>query len=613
MYTQRFGLTSEPFSIAPDPRFLFMSERHREALAHLLYGVTAGGGFVLLTGDVGAGKTTVCRCFLGQLPAGCEVACIFNPKLSVRELLQTVCHEFGITAPELGTVKQYVDPLNERLLAAHAAGRHSVLVIDEAQNLAPEVLEQLRLLTNLETDTRKLLQIVLIGQPELRAMLAAPGMEQLAQRVIARYHLEPLSEPETAAYVRHRLAVAGLQGPMPFDDALLRRIHRHTRGVPRRINLLCDRALLGAYAQGRSAVSASTLEQAAREVVGAAKDDSRRAGKLRAAPVAAAAAAGGVLALAAVLGWQAWRPGAGEATSGAGPAVSAALPQQAGASAPATPVEGGSAIVASGSVTAPGGAPVSAPVSAPASGPTESGQPGMEAATPALAQGQTRAAPADAVADPRLAADAGAGQTAVPTLDAATLAGQAASLWSDPADAWRALAAVWPVDAGSGDPCAQLARSGIGCWQGKTTLALVRQLDRPGWLTLQAAGGPRAIVLLTGLGDGAALLRGPDGAIRVSLATLATLWQGDFATLWRAPPGYTQGSVQPDGPLAGWLLEQLGAYQAGALPLDLPLRQRIQAFQRAQGLDPDGIAGALTLMQLARAAGADEPRLERVR
>ena len=605
MYTQRFGLTSEPFSIAPDPRFLFMSERHREALAHLLYGVTAGGGFVLLTGAVGAGKTTVCRCFLGQLPAGCEVAYVFNPKLSVTELLQTACHEFGIAVPEQGSVKRYVDPLNEHLLAAHAAGRHSVLVIDEAQNLAPEVLEQLRLLTNLETDTRKLLQIVLIGQPELREMLAAPGMEQLAQRVIARYHLEPLSGPETAAYVRHRLAVAGLQGPMPFDDALLRRIHRHTRGVPRRINLLCDRALLGAYAQGQPAVSASTLDQAAREVFGAAQDGSHRAGTLRAVPIAVGAAAGAALALAALLGWQAWRPGAGDEAM-----VDVAAP---GASVAGRDASG---------ELAPGAAGVTVALAPPGAGAQAASTPtagtGTAVAAPAGDAGDAivpGATPAAIVVSARPGGDPGLADGAVvPTLDAATLAGLAGSLWADPADAWRALAAAWPAAAVEGsEPCAQLARAGYGCWQGKATLALVRQLDRPGWLSLQAAGGPRAIVLLTGLGDGAALLRGPDGAIRVSLATLATLWQGDFATLWRTPPGFTGGSVRPDGPLAGWLLEQLGAYQAGALPLDLPLRQRIEAFQRAQGLDPDGIAGALTLMQLTRATGADAPRLERVR
>src|SRR5882672_10277972 len=246
MYARYFGLKQPPFSIAPDPRYLFMSERHREALAHLLYGVRGGGGFVLLSGEIGAGKTTVCRCFLEQIPAGCNVAYIFNPKLTVPELLKTVCEEYRIAdrLPEGATVKQYVDPLNAFLLSTHAAGQNNVLIIDEAQNLSAEVLEQLRLLTNLETNERKLLQIVLIGQPELRAMLARPELEQLAQRVIARFHLQALSPRETTKYIRHRLSIAGFSGPLPFDRKLLRRIHRLSRGVPRRINLLCDRALL---------------------------------------------------------------------------------------------------------------------------------------------------------------------------------------------------------------------------------------------------------------------------------------------------------------------------------------------------------------------------------
>jgi general secretion pathway protein A len=190
MYATHFGLTREPFSLAPDPRFLFMSERHREALAHLMYGVRGGGGFVLLTGEIGAGKTTVVRCLLEQLPATCVVAYVFNPRLTALELLQTVCHEFGITdIADAGSGKAHVDALNRFLLAAHAKGQQALLVIDEAQALDAAVLEQLRLLTNLETAERKLLQIVLVGQPELRDMLAQPGLEQLAQRVIARYHL----------------------------------------------------------------------------------------------------------------------------------------------------------------------------------------------------------------------------------------------------------------------------------------------------------------------------------------------------------------------------------------------------------------------------------------
>jgi len=190
MYMRFFGLKQKPFSIAPDPRYLFMSERHREALAHLLYGVQGGGGFVLLTGEIGAGKTTVCRCFLEQVPRQCNVAYIFNPKLTALELLQTICHEFGIAVPVpatgAATVKDHVDALNTFLLRTHAVGQNNVLIIDEAQNLSAEVLEQLRLLTNLETNERKLLQIVLIGQPELRGMVARPELEQLGQRVIAR-------------------------------------------------------------------------------------------------------------------------------------------------------------------------------------------------------------------------------------------------------------------------------------------------------------------------------------------------------------------------------------------------------------------------------------------
>jgi general secretion pathway protein A len=272
MYTHFFGLQQEPFSIAPDPRYLFMSERHREALAHLLYGVRSGGGFVLLTGEIGAGKTTVCRCFLEQVPRHCNVAYIFNPKQTVEELLESICDEFRIPhVPEKAaptTVKQHVDVLNEFLLRTHAVGQNNVLVVDEAQLLSADVLEQLRLLTNLETSERKLLQIILIGQPELRKLLARPELEQLAQRVIARYHLKALSESETKQYIQHRLAVAGLSTALPFNARALQRIHALAQGVPRRINLLCDRALLGAYASGQSMASAQIVDKAAAEVLG---------------------------------------------------------------------------------------------------------------------------------------------------------------------------------------------------------------------------------------------------------------------------------------------------------------------------------------------------------
>jgi general secretion pathway protein A len=285
MYAQFFGLSREPFSIAPDPRYLYMSERHREALAHLLYGVKGGGGgFVLLTGEIGAGKTTVCRCLLEQIPRRCNVAYIFNPKLTVEELLQSVCGEFHIPIARLKgphSLKDLVDALNEYLLRTHAVGQNNVLIIDEAQNLSADVLEQLRLLTNLETNERKLLQIILIGQPELRDMLERPELEQLAQRVVARFHLKALGSDETAHYIRHRLEVAGLSTALPFTEAAVQRIHEISRGVPRRINLLCDRALLGAYARGRQAADERIIEKAAAEVFGTPRKDTRRSQAVR--------------------------------------------------------------------------------------------------------------------------------------------------------------------------------------------------------------------------------------------------------------------------------------------------------------------------------------------
>jgi general secretion pathway protein A len=337
MYATFFGLRQAPFSIAPDPHYLFMSERHREALAHLLYGLDGGGGFVLLTGEIGAGKTTVCRCFLEQIPAHCNVAYIFNPKLTVTELLQAICDEFHVPVPPgAQTVKDYVDPLNAFLLAQHAAGRNNVLIIDEAQNLSADVLEQLRLLTNLETAERKLLQVVLIGQPELRGMLARPELEQLAQRVIARFHLGALSEAETGQYIRHRLNVAGLTGALPFDTAALRLIHQLTRGVPRRINLLCDRALLGGYASGQAQVTPSIVRQAAAEVFDA-----------QFAPEAAPRRPD---ALGVGLSWALLRPG-GDA--GMAAAVAASAPASAASAAPAAPAAEPPASAASSAAPAP--------------------------------------------------------------------------------------------------------------------------------------------------------------------------------------------------------------------------------------------------------------------
>jgi len=269
MYKEYFGLEEMPFSIAPDPRYLYMSEQHREALAHLLYGFNSDGGFVLLTGDVGTGKTTICRCLLEQIPDKTSTAFIINPKLTVEELLAVICDEFGIRYPAGNeSIKIFIDYINSYLLEAHVKGNKAVLVIDEAQNLSADVLEQLRLLTNLETNQVKLLQIILLGQPELRDKLSRPELRQLSQRIIARYHLGALSKKEVSAYVIHRLTVAGVKNQI-FSDSAIDKLYKLSGGVPRLINVLCDRALLGVFAHGKKQVTKSILQKAACEVFGA--------------------------------------------------------------------------------------------------------------------------------------------------------------------------------------------------------------------------------------------------------------------------------------------------------------------------------------------------------
>lgn len=267
MYNAFFGLTSQPFSIAPNPDFMFLGNRHTEALAHLRYGLGDAGGFVLLTGEVGTGKTTVSRCLLAELPANTQVAFILNPTLSELELLAAICDELKIRYKKTdASLKNLTDKITAKLQKNHQAGVNTILIIDEAQHLQPAVLEQLRLLTNLETNTKKLLQVILIGQPELQQLLQRQDLRQLAQRITARYHLMPLTMAEVRLYVEHRLQVAGCQRPV-FNEAALRALFRYSGGVPRLLNLLCDRAMLGAYSQQRALVDARLVTLAAGETL----------------------------------------------------------------------------------------------------------------------------------------------------------------------------------------------------------------------------------------------------------------------------------------------------------------------------------------------------------
>jgi len=575
MYAQYFGLKQAPFSIAPDPRYLYMSERHREALAHLLYGVGGGGGFVVLTGEIGAGKTTVCRCFLEQIPRRTNVAYIFNPKVTVGELLKSVCDEFRIPyehqGPGQATIKDYVDPLNEFLLKTHAVGQNNVLIIDEAQNLSPDVLEQLRLLTNLETSERKLLQIMLIGQPELRTMLAHPELEQLAQRVIAHFHLDALSEEETGQYIQHRLSVGGLKRGRLFDSKAVRRIHQLTGGVPRRINLLCDRALLGAYVENKAKVDRQIVDKAAQEVFqtprsGHAAAPSGKSGSAGAPPRSSSKKAQEP--------WMPWLAGGLLFTAIAGIGGAAWLHQHQRAQAIKLTSKASGVPDTKGHSAASGV------------------RPGASASIPGGTISTTLAAP---------------------PIDAR---GVYQAAFRKEKDALRALAPLWQVTLSeAGDTCTQAQLQDLACFRNSGGLALIRQLERPVVLALHDDKNQAIYALLTGLKDQTAFITLDGRPYSLPLGTLATMWRGDFTTYWRTPPAF-HAKILPGntGPVVDWLARQLARLDktpppSGKQVFDAGMQSRVYAFQMAQGLKPDGVVGATTFMLVNRAVGIQEPRL----
>jgi general secretion pathway protein A len=549
MYLSFFGLIEKPFAITPDPRYLYLSERHAEALAHLLYGINESGGFIQLTGEVGTGKTTVVRTLLSRLPHHADVAVILNPRVTPVEFLLTICEELGLGLDEADrdSVKQMVDALNRRLLASHAEGRRVIVIVDEAQNLSAEVLEQVRLLTNLETATQKLMQIILIGQPELREILDRTELRQLAQRITGRYHLNPLLKDETLQYVRHRLRVAGAPGEI-FTPAALAQVHRVSGGVPRVINVCCDRALLGAYTEETKRVTPALVRRAAGEVYG------RRFvppwfGWMMGAVLVAALCVSGLAAMTL------WRHQLLHAA-----------------------------------VNAP---TLARPAAAP---PAESG---ASAAAPASAS----AAPAATPAAPELAARVAPPAEPPPSINALLAANSANT---GDAAAFRRLLALWGTAmADDRDPCGQARKAGLACLEQRGSWAQVRALNRPAILTLTDDRGARHRVVLSALDERSATLDLGEHEARVPLDELSHDWFGEFTIVWKPKTSRTRLlSIGMRGDEVRWLRRSLNALHGAASDpesddlYDEALAIAVQNFQRQHRLNVDGIAGLQTQVVL---------------
>lgn len=560
VYLKFFGLTESPFAITPDPAFVYLSPAHRDALAHLLHGVGQGGsgGFVQLTGEVGTGKTTMCRCLLEQLPEKTQVALILNPLVTPREMLATICEELGVDTRDIAdSSKGLVDALNAYLLKRHAEGWRIVVVIDEAQNLSPEALEQVRLLTNLETAKHKLLQMVLLGQPELRDLLQRRDLRQLAQRITARYHLVPLDASETTAYVRHRLEVAGAPRN-PFSGAALKALHQRSGGVPRLINIIADRALAGAYAVDTPVIGARLVHAAADEVQpGERQVQSNRLPWL----IAAGSAAALLIVTVAMFGW----PTAGD------------------------PGPSGLANSRDEAAVTPGGDAPRGPQEDPAA-PADSSEPSS------VTSADRQIVPASeppGPAPPR-------------SLDEAWLDRQHAL-------AWHGLAELWD-DADQADAirsaCNGDRRTGFACVHDEGNWSRIRRLGLPTLLVLQS--DRTRYLLLRGVDDSEALVGVGEEARWLRRELVESHWLGRYLVSWPQAPDWPNAIQRGESGEAVEIVMDLAGQAdipwTGEARFDRAFESWLKDFQRRHGLEADGIVGPVTLLHLM-APTISSPRL----
>lgn len=565
MYYDFFGFREPPFSIAPDPRYLYLSERHKEALAHLMYGVQGQGGFVVITGEVGTGKTTISRCFIENVPEHVDIALILNPRLSARELLAAFCDELGVSYRDNATIKHLIDCINQHLLEAHARGRHQVLMIDEAQNLSAEVLEQLRLLTNLETAEKKLLQIVLLGQPELKDILDRPDLRQLNQRVTARYHLDALEKDELPAYLHYRLSVAGVKVEL-FSGATINLLYRKSQGIPRLINLISDRALLGAYSEGVQHIEPRHIRAAAKEVGGLASGPAQGTVPPGLRWLTAAAVVGAL----AITGW-------------------AVLDRHQGTGVPER------ALAAEVITVAPSEAEQQVSPNAPESdGPVVAGvidrQPEQEATTDSQPETVFN------IADHSLTA----------------------------AEAYSSLFELWGYDwdrTAYPFACDYADAAGLRCLHRQGSRRSMETINRPAVLDLRGPGGERGHVTLLRLQGDQATIATAKGTLEVSFRDLQDYWFGQFSVLWQLPPYMAWGGDPAELPsrnregvwLSARMMQLVGLHAADSEEIDRVSRmirdEQVRWYQKVKGLEADGVVGAMTLIQMSNDLDTGVPRL----
>jgi len=662
MYLKHFGLNEQPFSIAPNPHYLYFTDQHQEALAHLTYGLGSAGGIILLTGEVGTGKTTISRKLLEDIPEHIELAWIVNPRLSAQELLAAFCDELSITYDsERASIKTFTDLINSYLIEAHGQGRNVVLMIDEAQNLSPDVLEQLRLLTNLETSERKLLQIILLGQPELKEMLERTDLRQLAQRITARFHLQSLSREDSHEYIRHRLAVAGCDRPV-FSNKAMNRIFSISQGIPRLMNLLCDRAMLGVYGSNAAMVEVQHVQQASLEVLGE-KDEPPRPYLLIPLMLAAVLIVTNAVLLDKIWPWLPTQAGLVQAESVLSkpdplskpyphddkaidtvPVLADEVPVSLGRSKESVGLvaldQGSSesaepAAIEQGSLELESSSLVLAPLGLEQPDSIETASQPSAESTPVeqlvlrgpskigggVLLGQGVALDAAEQDSLKASSTVGEGQDTMlhssATLTAKT-PWQVIKNRGSKQRAFQTLAHLWHGSFPDEDirSCEQLVGKKIVCLQQRANSWLVREYNRPVMFQIAADDGERHFAVIRSVQQGRVIIQLDQQHWDVSLSELEHHWQGMVTLIWAKPAAY-QGDIQPGdgGALIPWLADKMDRIQGEMIPaqsftvMNDVLLERLKDFQRAEGLPADGIVGLRSLLRMNERMNPDTPVL----